>query len=241
MYKTLNIEKRDAVAIVFLNRPEKLNAYTVQMGEDLVAAFETLRTDEGVRCVVLTGSGRAFCAGVDLKQLQQQSGKDDDHLPRLGEEYFVKRFAEDLYHFPKPVISAINGAAIGVGVTMSMPCDIRLAAEEATLSIPFVKLGIVPGLGSSYMLPRLLGLGTAKWLALTGKTLSSSEALSLGLVDKVVTAERLLTEALELANDIARHSPRVVSLIKDTLNQGAAAGSIGEAIDYEHAANAKRS
>jgi enoyl-CoA hydratase/carnithine racemase len=238
MYATLRVECLDRVALITLNRPEQLNAYTVQMGEDLVHAFDTLRTDDSVRVVVLTGAGRAFCAGLDLKALGETP---DPTLPALGEERLIRSFGAELFHYPKPVIAAINGAAAGIGVTITLPCDVRIAAAGAKLAFPFAKLGIVPGLGSSFLLPRLLGLGQAKILALTGRTIAAEEALAIGLVDRVVAPESLLPESLELAQAIAANSPEITGLIKEALNAGAAATSIGDALAFEHAQNARRS
>lgn len=238
MYRTLLVERRDRVAVITLDRPEQLNAYTVQMGEDLVHAFDSLRTDDSVHVVVLTGAGRAFCAGLDLNALRETP---DPALPALGEERLIRSFGAELFNYPKPVIAAINGAAAGIGVTITLPCDIRIAAAGAKLAFPFAKLGIVPGLGSSFLLPRLLGPGQAKILALTGQTISAEEALAIGLVDRVVAPESLLDESLELARAIAANSPQIVGLIKEALNAGATATSIDAALAFEHAQNARRS
>ncbi|MBK9466879.1 MAG: enoyl-CoA hydratase/isomerase family protein [Gammaproteobacteria bacterium] len=238
MYRTLLVEHRDRVAVITLDRPEQLNAYTVQMGEDLVHAFDSLRTDDSVHVVVLTGAGRAFCAGLDLNAL---GATPDPALPALGEERLIRSFGAELFNYPKPVIAAINGAAAGIGVTMTLPCDIRIAAAGAKLAFPFAKLGIVPGLGSSFLLPRLLGPGQAKILALTGQTISAEEALAIGLVDRVVAPESLLDESLELARAIAANSPQIVGLIKEALNASATATSIDAALAFEHAQNARRS
>ena len=239
MYETILVEHQGPVALVTLNRPRHLNAYTVRMGEELVKAFRALRDDDSVRVVVLTGAGRGFCAGVDLKALQADAAPDPD-LPALGDEHFVRGFAVELYQFPKPVIAAINGAAVGVGVTMTLPCDIRIAVAGAKLALPFAKLGIVPGLGSTYLLPRLVGPGNAKILALSGSTILAEEAQMMGLVDRVVAEEALAEEALALANAIAGNPVQVVSLIKEALNVGTAGGSLADALAFEHAQNARR-
>lgn len=241
MYRTLLLEQRGPVALITLNRPEQLNAYTVRMGEELVQVFDRLRDDDAVRVVVLTGAGRAFCAGIDLKLLSGATGEPDDAaLPPLGQERMVQRFGAELFHYPKPVIAAINGAAAGIGVTMTLPCDIRLAASGARLSLPFAKLGIVPGLGSSFLLPRLVGPGQAKMLALTGKSIVAEEALAIGLVDQVFPPESLLQEAMALADAMAANPPQVVTLIKEALNAGASARSIEESVAFEHAQNTRR-
>ncbi len=241
MYQTLLLDRQDRVAIITLNRPKSLNAYTVQMGEDLVHAFAALRDDDQVRVVVLTGAGKAFCAGVDLKLLRGETEAEQTAgLPALGEELFVQRFAEDLYHYPKPIIAALNGAAVGVGITMCLPVDIRLAAADAKLALPFARLGIVPGFGSSYLLPRLVGAGNARMLTLTGSAVDAETALAMGLIDRLVPRDALLAEALELAATIAANPPQVLALIKQALNAGTAAQSIGEAIAFEHDCNARR-
>lgn len=241
MYQTLLLERRDAVALITLNRPNQLNAYTVRMGEELVQVFNKLARDAEVRAVVLTGAGRAFCAGVDLKVLQQSSPEEQDsELPPLGQEQFVQGFAEDLYQFPKPVIAAINGPAVGVGVTMCLPCDIRLASSEATLSMPFAKLGIVPGLGSSFLLPRLVGPGNARLLMLTGMRMNAEEALAMRLVEQVHPPAELIDAAMALAVSVAAKPPGVISLIKEALNAGQASDSIGASMAYEHNCNARR-
>ena len=138
----------EGVATVTLNRPDRLNAYVPQMGEDVVEAFAQAEHDPDVRVVILTGAGRGFCSGVDLEALKaQQAGQESGPGPRLGEEAFLRSFPRELLVYPKPVIAALNGAAVGVGVTMALPCDVRIAAEHAKLGVPFTKLGILPGLG----------------------------------------------------------------------------------------------
>lgn len=241
MYQTLLLEQHESVALITLNRPEKLNAYTVRMGEELVDAFDTIKDNASVHAVVLTGAGRAFCAGVDLNALQNSAGEDQEgDLPRLGQERFVQGFAEDLYHYPKPVIVAVNGPAVGVGVTMCLPCDIRLAASDATFAMPFAKLGIVPGLGSSYLLQRLTGPGNARLLTLTGLRISAQEALTMRLVEQVHPTEKLLEAAMTLAKTMGQASPKVLALIKDALNAGVSSESIRASIAYEHNCNARR-
>ena len=161
MTPPLLVEVDSGVATLTLNRPEKLNAYTVAMGEAIVSAFRQVREDDAIRAVILTGSGRGFCAGVDLDVLKAQSAAPvgGESEPRIGEEDFVRGFPQELLEFPKPVIAAINGPAIGVGVTMTLPCDLRVAARGAKLGLTFTKLGILPGLGSTHLLPRIVGRG----------------------------------------------------------------------------------
>lgn len=220
MYRTILYDASDGVATLTLNRPGKLNAYVVEMGEELVDAFGRAREDAGVRAVVLTGAGRGFCAGVDLDALkQQQAGAGSG--PRLGEEDFVRRFPPQLAVFPKPVIAAINGPAIGVGVTMALPCDVRIASQEATLGLTFARLGILPGLGSTHLLPRIVGLAKALELVLSARVIPSREAAEIGLVNRVVPADALAGEARALAAAMAEYRPEVLAAAKRALHYGA--------------------
>ncbi len=234
MYETLLYDSSDRIATITLNRPAKLNAYTPQMGVDLVHAFHRARDDEEVRVVILTGAGRGFCAGVDLDLLKQSRTGEEGDGPRIGEEDFVRSFPLELAHFEKPVIAAINGAAIGVGVTMSLPCDIRIAADTAKLGLTFTKLGILPGLGSTHLLPRLVGPARALELVLTARVIPASEAAEIGLVNKVVPADSLLKDAREMAGMMAAASPEVIRHAKRALLYGAGA-SLEEAMRNEGA------
>ncbi len=220
----------DGLATITLNRPEKLNAYTPQMGDEAYAAFGRARDDAGVRALVLTGAGRGFCAGVDLEALrshQRQGGGT-----RLGEEPFLKRLPLELLDFPKPVIAAWNGAAIGVGVTMALPCDIRLAAAGAKIGVTFTALGILPGLGSTHLLPRLVGRAKALELVLTARVIRAEEAAEIGLVNRVVAGEDLRAEARAMAAQMAEKDPAVLAAAKAALTYGETA-SMAEAMARE--------
>jgi 2-(1,2-epoxy-1,2-dihydrophenyl)acetyl-CoA isomerase len=230
-------EVSGGVATLTLNRPEKLNAYTVEMGVALVEAFRRLRADAAVRCVILTGAGRGFCAGVDLDALADMRSGAPPAGPRLGEEEFVRGFPLELAEYPKPVIAAINGAAIGVGVTMTLLCDLRFAADTAVLGLPFAKLGILPGLGSTHLLPRIVGLAKAQELVLTARAIPASEALAIGLVNRVVPGAELLDAARGAAAAIAECDPDALTLAKRALHHGASA-TLAEAIAHEQAASA---
>lgn len=215
-------ERRGHVALLVLNRPERRNAYTVAMGEALTEAFRRLADEEGVRAVVLTGAGQGFCAGVDLDALRaQQAGEDAGPGPRLGEEAFLREMPAELARYPKPLVAAVNGAAVGVGVTMILPFDVRLAAEGAKLALPFLRLGILPGLGSTHLLPRIVGRGRALELVLSGRSVPAEEAAAMGLVNRVVPAERLLDEAIALAEAMGEADPEVVAAAKEALAFGA--------------------
>ena len=222
MYESILFEVDGGIATVTLHRPEKLNAYTAEMGEEVVDAFDRARDDDAVRAVILTGAGRGFCAGVDLEHLKahQQGGSATSSGPRLGEERFIRSFPLELLAYPKPVIAAINGAAVGVGVTMTLPCDLRIAADTARLGVTFVRLGILPGLGSTALLPRLVGPARARELVLTGRVIAAAEAAAIGLVNRTVPAASLLEEARAVAGSMAECRPEVLAAAKRLLLSG---------------------
>jgi enoyl-CoA hydratase/carnithine racemase len=231
-YETILYAVEERVATITLNRPEKLNAYVPEMGNEIVEAFGVARDDANVGAVVVTGAGRGFCAGVDLERLKQMRTAAETAGPKLGEEAFVRSFPEELLDYPKPTIAAINGAAIGVGVTFILPFDLRIAAAGVKLAVPFTKLGMLPGLGSSHLLPTLIGLVKAKELVLTARTILSEEAERIGLVNQVVPADELLKTVGDLARDLAGRNPRVLAAAKRALHYGAQA-SMGEAMKNE--------
>jgi enoyl-CoA hydratase/carnithine racemase len=229
----------DGIATVTLNRPEKLNAYTLAMGDAVVAAFRQAREDDAVRAVIVTGAGRGFCAGVDLDALRaHQAGGGPSDGPRLGEEDFLRKLPLELLEYPKPVIAAVNGAAIGVGVTMILPCDVRLAASSAKLGLTFAKLGLLPGLGSTHLLPRLVGRAKALELVLSARVIPAVEAAEIGLVSRVVPPEELLAEARALAGEMAQHRPEVLAAAKAALRYGEEHG-MAEAMAREQALSAE--
>jgi len=231
-FETLLYDVEDRVATIRFDRPEKLNAYTPEMGDETVAAFERARDDDDVRAVVLTGEGRAFCAGVDLDYLKAQMAGEGGHGRKLGEEAFVRSWPLDLVEYPKPVIAAINGTAYGVGVTMTLGCDVRIAARSAVLGLNFTGLGMLPGLGSTHHLPRLIGIGKASELLLSAASISAEEAHRIGLVQRVVDDETLVDTTRELARAMAEIRPEVATAAKRALRHGAEA-SLADAIREE--------
>ena len=238
-YETIQCAVENQVATITLNRPDKRNAYVPQMGEDLVAAFRAAREDEAVRVVILTGAGQGFCAGVDLDALSaMRAGQSTGKGPKLGEEEFVLSFPLELLAYPKPVIAAVNGAAIGVGVTMILPCDIRIASDRAKFGVPFTKLGILPGLGSTHLLPRIVGLGRAQELVLTSRVIEAPEALAIGLVNRVVPGDTLVATARETAALMVACDPDALAIAKHALHLGLGLG-MAEAMVNERAANAE--
>lgn len=204
----------DGVALLTLERPESLNAYTPEMGWELVRAIDRTDGDDAVRAIVLTGRGKAFCAGADLKtgiEVFQRGGPGGFVMERDADTAGVvaRRFLDSR----KPIVTAFNGAAIGVGVTAALATDIRIASSTAKFGLPFLKLGIVPEGASSWLLPRVVGMGRAMEWILTGRIFDAEEALSAGLVTSVVPPEELLPTALETASSLARSNSPVATAI----------------------------
>jgi len=233
-YGTLQVDRVGTVMVVRLNRPDRLNAYIPEMGEDLVAAFRAAAVDDGIRAVVLTGNGRAFCAGADRAAF----GARGPSGLALGEEAFINDFPAELADHPKLTNAAFNGAAVGVGITMSLPLDLRLAAAGATLKLNFADYDFLPGLGASFILPQLIGVSRAKKLLLCDRRMNATQALDIGLVDEVVPAGDLLPRALALAAAGTTCSPATTMLTKRLLNRGALRG-VAAAIADERAGMAE--
>ena len=203
-YTEIRYDVADGIGTITLHRPERMNAFTPVMRTELVEAFDAADADDDVRVVVVTGSGRAFCAGADLSGGEQTfdyrvRGGSADEAPRDGGGQVSLR----IYTMRKPVIGAINGAAVGVGVTMTLPMDIRLAAESARFGLVFARRGITPEAASTWFLPRLVGPAqAAEWLY-TGRVFPAAEALAGGLVRSVHPDDELLAAAYGLAREIA--------------------------------------
>jgi 2-(1,2-epoxy-1,2-dihydrophenyl)acetyl-CoA isomerase len=238
-YENILIDVTDGIGTLTLNRPERLNAYTTEMGDEVTEVLRKWRDYEAVRAVVVTGAGRGFCAGVDLDHLKaHQAGGNASKGPRLGEEDFLKKLPAELVAYPKPLIAAVNGPAIGVGVTMILPFDVRIASEDAKLGLAFVKLGILPGLGSTHLLPRIVGRAKALELVMTARTIPAREAHEVGLVNAIVPGDELMAAAREMAASIAAHRPEVVAAAKAVVNYGAE-HTIEEAMRNEEATSAE--
>ena len=231
-------EKKDRVVTITLNRPEVLNAFVTAMGDELLQAYRQAEEDEGVGCTVLTGAGRGFCSGADMREFQAniQAGSPDTVLPRS------ESFLQVLFNLKKPTIAAINGPAVGVGFTVTLPCDMRIASDRARLGPIFVRVGLIPEFGSTFLLPRLIGLAKAKELTLLGRMIDAQEALDIGLVSKVVPHEELMTEAMSLATTLAQGPTRTLGLVKEALHQGLVSDLAGaEAWEWSTLANCVRS
>lgn len=233
---TLGLARREAVAILRLQRPERLNAYTPEMGEDLVAAFRAMAADNAVSAIVVTGEGKGFCAGADRDCFTQPPGASG---LRIGEEAFVRGFAAEMRDHPKLLIAAFNGAAVGIGVSMSLTFDIRLAAAGALLKLNFAENGIMPGFGATSLLPQLVGLGQAKRLLLCAPAIRAEEALQIGLIDEICSADALLDRACALGQAAAGLAPGAVRKIKAALHNGMENG-FAAALAHETASDLRK-
>ena len=216
-YEQILTETRDRVGVIRLNRPEKLNAWTDQMSHELTDQIEAWNADDGIGAIMLTGEGRAFCAGADLggfaNRIETNSEGSGEQLARGGHNFTT------LMRRSKPTIAAVNGYAVGVGLTMILPADIRIASTEALLSIRFIKMGLMPELGSTRILAQLVGLGHATDMCLSGRMVPADEAYRIGLVSAVTEPDALFDTALERASEIANNPTGAVMMVKELLAQ----------------------
>lgn len=236
MYEQIVYERRGSVGLITLNRPEKLNAWTPKMMAEMRDAITKANEDEAVGAVVVTGAGRAFCAGADISNWKRridegEAGGQRDDTPANAEDWVAF-----LLRMPKPTIAAVNGAAVGVGITQVLPMDIRIASESAQFGMFFVRMGLVPELASSYLLPQLVGLGRAIEWCLTGRMVSAQEALAAGLVSEVVPPDQLLPRALELGESLAKNPLSSIKLIRKLLHENAVDGDYRRVMEREGAA-----
>ena len=222
-------EKRGKVLILTLNRPGKLNALNQDIKKGLGSALDQAAADDGVSAVVLTGAGRAFSAGGDLKVFARLYEDGDDNA---REKFTAMDFPQSFFEFPKPIIAAVNGLAVGWGFTVSLACDLRIASREAVFAAGFVRAGVTPEFGSSALLPRIVGLGKALELVLTARQVPAKEAMDMGLLTAVTEPEELLDRALELAETITAYSAPAIGLAKRLLYRGSQSG-LGEMLGEE--------
>jgi enoyl-CoA hydratase/carnithine racemase len=212
VYESILYEVENSVLTITLNRPEKLNAFNAAMGPEIVDAITRADQDDDVRAIIFTGAGRAFCAGADLSSGAESFAKLERDPENTGSAESADsggKVSLALYDCKKPIIAAINGPAVGVGVTMTLPMDIRLASDKAKFGFVFARRGIVPEACSSWFLPRVVGIGQAAEWVLTGRVFGADEALRGGLVNRVFPAEELLPAAEALAGEIAQHTSAV--------------------------------
>ena len=235
-YETILTSLEHGVMTITMNRPERLNAWTYQMGAELQHAIEHGNDDANVDVFVLTGAGRGFCAGADIKDLfkNQADAGDDGSNERPARDWV------GLVRRAKPMIAAVNGAAVGVGLTQILPCDYIMASPDAKFSARFVKMGVVPELASSYYLVARAGFGLANRMMLTGETLGAAEAQRIGLVDELVAdADDLLPRAMQLAKQIGENPPRALGAVKALVTANMAEPDVKEVQKREMAALAE--
>ncbi len=215
-YETLLFEKRQGIGYVTVNRPEKLNALNRRVMEELLNCFHVIQRDEEIRAVILTGAGeKAFVAGADINELAVQSPVEGKETSQRGQ-----RVLELIENLGKPVIAAINGYALGGGCEIAMACTLRIAAENARLGQPEVKLGIIPGYAGTQRLARLVGKGRGLEMILTGDAITAQEAYRIGLVNQVVPQAELLAAAEKLAQKIMANAPLAVKFALEAVNHG---------------------
>ncbi|WP_028479170.1 enoyl-CoA hydratase [Nocardia sp. CNY236] len=211
-FETILLERKGRVGWITLNRPEVLNALSLQVLDDVIAALDELERDDEVGAVVITGSERAFGAGADIKEMQPKS-----YMDMYLSDYFARW--DRLAQFRKPTIAAVAGYALGGGCELAMICDILVAADTATFGQPEIKLGVIPGIGGSQRLTRAIGKAKAMDLVLTGRNMDAEEAERAGLVSRLVPAAHLLDTALEIAETIASMSLPVAMIAKESVNR----------------------
>lgn len=228
----LLFEIKNGIATITLNRPDSKNAFSLSMLEQWIKALEMVRDDDEIRVLVLTGSGNTFCAGGDIKAMKSGKGliaiSDDEEVDLISTGLkrknvlwkLVQRIPLLMEEIDKPTIAAINGDAIGAGLDMTLQCDLRFASERARFGEGYINVGIVPGDGGGYFLPRLIGLDKALELLWTGRIFGAEEAEKLGLVTRVVADEDLMEEVYRLANRLANGPQQAIRLTKRTVYQG---------------------
>jgi len=214
-YRYLKVEQEGKVAILWINRPQQLNALNMELLEELERALEELEAAEGVQALVLTGQGRAFVAGADIREMKDFSPREAEAFSQLGHRVMAR-----IESLSKPIVAAVNGFALGGGLELALSCDFIYAAEEAKLGQPEINLGIIPGFGGTQRLSRRIGKARAKELVFTGRTISAEEAQRWGLVNRVTSADRLLEEARAVAQQMAEKGAVALRLAKRAVDEG---------------------
>lgn len=242
-YEQILFEKRGRVGLITMNRPEKLNAWTDTMMAEMRDAIRTANADDGIGAIVLTGAGRAFCAGADIGSFRAQREAADAGETRTSGNS-ARTNAEDnwvsfIRNNQKPTIAAINGACVGIGITQILPFDIRIASEEARIGFFFIRMGLVPELASSAILAQMVGVSRALEWCLTGRMLSPTEAKEAGLLSEVVAPGDLLTRALALGEQLAAQSPLAMRSIRTLIYENALNGDVLDVMRREGAALAE--
>jgi enoyl-CoA hydratase len=234
VYENIRVTHEEGIVTLAFNRPETRNAMTPAMGAEIVHAVEELRGDPSVRVCVLTGSGKAFSSGGDLSMIARDTGaRSGGEAPTMAgapHEFYQRYLA--VRRLPVPTIAAINGHAIGAGLCVALACDLRLAVADAKLGMTFTKLGIHPGMGATYFLPRLIGTARACELFFTGRVFDAAEAERLGIVNRVAAREDFAGAVRALAEEIAAAAPIPVRMVKKAIYRGVR-DDLDEMLDYE--------
>lgn len=225
-YEMILVEQRGKVALVTLNRPKALNALCAQLVEELADALDRIEENPDLSAIVLTGNEKAFAAGADIKEMKERSYMD------VYQSDFITKHWERTAQFRKPVIAAVAGYALGGGCELAMMCDILLAAENAKFGQPEIQIGTIPGAGGSQRLTRAIGKSKAMEMILTGRMMDAQEAERTGLAARIVPVDRLIEEALLLAEKIAAHSLPILMLAKEAVNR-AFEGTLADGIKFE--------
>jgi len=212
-------EKKDGIAIATFNRPAVLNAFRQATLREFISILDDVQADNTIRVLIITGNGRAFSAGIDLKEMANSSSDVRSVKQEYDELQAIQDVTRRMVHLPKIIIAAVNGIAIGIGVETALASDIRLAADNATFAFTEVKRALFETNGVMYILPRLVGLGRAMQMLLTGEIVSAQDALNAGLVTRVVAQEQLMEYAIDMAHTIAANAPLSVRLVKQTMQK----------------------
>jgi len=226
----LLLEKNAGIAVLTINRPQQLNALNKQTLSEINAAFESLREDDAVKVVILTGSGeKAFVAGADIKEFAHFSGEEGSELAKEGHMTVFNLIEE----FPKPVIAAVNGFALGGGLELAMSAHVRIASDNARMGLPETSLGVIPGYGGTQRLPQLVGKGRALEMIFSAKMIDAATALSYGLVNQVVPQEELMQVAEAMAHLFMKNSIVAMGFAIEAVNAGLLEGSVGYDVEVQ--------
>lgn len=218
-YQSIIVEEREGIATITLNRPDKLNALNEQMVEDLIKAIGDIEENQNVRVLVLTGAGRAFCAGGDVVQVESQAVKLGSEAARQYGRHWQKIIL-GLHRLGKPTIAMVNGMAIGGGFDIALACDMRVGSENARFIVGYTRVGVIPDLGGTWLLPRIIGMAKAAEFIFTNDPMEAKEAERIGVLNRLVPASELESKTMELARKIAKGPPIAIRLDKLQLYKG---------------------
>jgi 2-(1,2-epoxy-1,2-dihydrophenyl)acetyl-CoA isomerase len=233
-YETIKYEKGDSIATITLNRPDRLNAMSNRLLNELVASLGEADSDREVRAIIITGAGRGFCSGADLNP-EEEATQDVARHPELFDLF--GKMAVTLENARKPLLAAVNGAAVGAGLSLALGCDFRIASDQSRFSAIFVRRGLVPDGGASLLLPRIVGLSRAVEMLFLGDIIDAREAERIGLVSRVVPHQELMSVTRELAERLAKGPPLALELMKNITYRGLQHNNLALQVEAEAAAN----